>query len=296
MLYLLKIYRIGAVFCSYFLFIILGIYCSKQVDSTNTEAVMLLFSNLSSISDNKDPNGNSSNTWQFSNVFLFDTITEAPGATGTGFGDPNRAINGIRGCGKTCGSTDVYSLEKSSSSTYCIPDENCLVLEIQNKKILNGPGIDFVVFENPFCIGGEANCSTSRFMEPVIVEVSSSGTDWCGWNPQYIGADTSNINLRNPNNWQRFAGIEPVLFNQDNWKYTEEDIFDKTKAGGDGFDLEDTNFGYGCSNTEKQNIIYNGFVYLRLTSAFSRGFTYPTDSFDKKPDIDGAIAKYVIYR
>ncbi len=195
-------YKIGALFCSYFVFIILLFHCSKHVDSTNTDAVMLLFSNLSSNSYYKsysnNNNENPSNPWQFSNVSLFDQIAEAPGATYTGFGDPNKAINGIRGCGKTSGSLDVYSLQNSPSSTKCKQNENCLVLEIQNKKIINGPGIDFVVFENPFCIGGEANCPNSRFMEPVIVEVSSNGSVWCGWNPQYTGSDTSNINLRNP--------------------------------------------------------------------------------------------------
>lgn len=239
------------------------------------------------------------NQWKFSTVYLANKVKEAPGGTGDGFKDPNKAINGICGAGKTAGSLDVYSLQSSSSSVYCKPNEKCIVLEWKNKKVLNTSEIDFVVFENPFCKGNESNCDTSRFMEPVVVEVSRDGTKWCGWNPQYTGSDNSSTNLQNPNHWQRFAGIEPVLFNQEKWQLSENEIFDKTKAGGDGFDLSDSNFGNsgdGCDSTEKSEIQTNGFLYLRLTSAVSRGFPYPSDSFDQTADIDGVVAKNITDR
>ncbi len=265
------------------LFVLLGSNTSKSS-----------FSTTDSTTDSCSPD--TKTPVNYSNIALFNKVKEAPGATGSGFGDPNKAINGIRGCGKLSGSLDVYSLKSSSSSNYCEPNKRCIVLEVENKKVKDGAGIDIVIFENGFCNGGESNCGTSHFMEPIIVEVSYDGTNWCGWNPRYIGSDTTDSSLRNPNNWLRFAGIWPVIYNQDNWLYTEDDIFDREKAGGDGFDLSDSNFGKsgdGCDLTVKNQILTNGFIYLRLTSANSRGLTYDPISIDQTPDIDGAIARYV---
>ncbi|GIX42459.1 MAG: hypothetical protein KatS3mg129_2192 [Leptospiraceae bacterium] len=285
---------IKALLWGFFLFLS---FCNPSVQN-NKESLLLLLLNNQNISNNNNQSLCEIN-FSLQNTSLFNKIIEAPGATYSGFKDPNKAINGICGAGKTSGSTDVYSLQSSSNSTYCKQNEKCLVLEIENKKILDGPGIDIVVFENPFCYGGENNCNNARFMEPVILEVSYDGNNWCGWNPQYIGSDTSLTNLRKPMNWQRFAGIEPVLFNQKNWQYSENDIFDPSKAGGDGFDLGDSNFGQsgeGCNSTIKNQILTNGFIYLRLTSAVSRGFIYDSSSFDQTADIDGVIARYITNR
>lgn len=43
-------------------------------------------------------------------VRLADRVIAAPGASGSGFGDPQRAVNGVKGGGLTNGSVDVYSL------------------------------------------------------------------------------------------------------------------------------------------------------------------------------------------
>lgn len=277
----------------------LGIFFIGCNSTTNTqENLDSLFLLLNQQKKEFSTNQENTSFFNLINAFLFNKITEAPGnATDA---QKQKAINGIYGAGKLAGSLDVYLLQSSNNSIYCKPNEKCIVLEIENKKIMNTSGIDFVVFENPFCIGGENYCNTTRFMEPVIVEVSFDLINWCGWNPQYIGSDTNINNLSNPSNWQRFAGIEPVLFNQNNWSYTEEDIFDKTKAGGDGFDLDDPNFGLSgdnCNNSIKNQILSNGFIYLRLVSANSRGFTYhPSDSFDQTADIDGVIAKSALDR
>ncbi len=275
----------------YYMFILLFsdfINCSSRALEKNESLLLLL--NLQS------KNENNHNSFFFNAQNLFNRIIEAPGATYTDFKDPKKAINGIQGCGNNCGSLDVYSLQSSSSSSFCIPNQKCLVLETQDKKIKNVSGVDFIVFENPFCIG---SCATSRFMEPVVVEVSANGTQWCGWNPMFTGDSNSQSDLKDPQKWLRFAGIHPVLFNQTNWTYSQDDIFDFNKSGGDHFDLDDANFGNsgtGCDSNTKNDIQSNGFIYLRLTSANSRSFTYPSDSFDQTADIDGAIAREVINR
>lgn len=238
--------------------------------------------------------------WPFTtNAYLADTVTEAPGQNHYQFGNPLCATNGIYGAGTGSGSTDVYSLNSSPSSIKCIVNEKCIVLEWKDNKVKNEAGVDFVVFENPF-----NRTVSARFIEAVIVEVSEDGVDWCGWNPTYMGEKNNAMpnfltDIYNPANYERLAGIEPVLFNQSNWPYSAADIFVQSKAGGDHFDLGDVEFGSGCSGAKKSMIQTNGFVYLRLTTANSRdavNFPLPNDSFDGTADIDGVIAKNIAPR
>lgn len=241
--------------------------------------------------------GCSVSAWPFApNAYLADIVTEAPGQNHYQFGNPLCATNGIYGGGSGSGSTDVYSLKSSSTSTYCVPNEKCIVLEWASSRVLNSTGVDFVVFENPF-----NRSESARFIEAVIVEVSEDGIDWCGWNSTYSGETNNTLpnfiaDIYNPAKYERLAGIEPVLFNQSNWQYSGGDIFDKSKAGGDHFDLNDANFGSGCSGAKKSMIQSSGFVYLRLTTANSRdgaSFPLPPDSFDATADIDGVVAKQI---
>lgn len=223
-------------------------------------------------------------------AYLADAVDEAPGATGAGFGDANRAVNGV--CGSpTAASLDVYSLKFSGTSTKCNPNEKCIVLDWVDRRVLNGAGTDFVVFENPF-----NRASGGRFIEAVIVEVSEDGTFWCGWNPAYSGEKNSAVaqfsfDIYDVTEYVDVAGLEPVLFDQSTWTGTAADVFDVVKAGGDHFDLADLS---GC-----QGIKDDGFVYLRLTTANSRSpasFPLPEDSFDQTADIDGVVARNVADR
>lgn len=222
-----------------------------------------------------------------------DVVIEAPSSTGEGFKNSNLAINGVRGGGKFGGSTDVYSLGTTPSTGY-------IVLEWSNRKVTNGVGIDFVVYENPFVY---QNSQNEVFMEQVIVEVSIDGINYCGFNPQYTYSNP-NVYSKNPNHWVNFAGKSPVLFNEDTNRLAEQELFDLNKAGGDGFDLDnlssDNTFNIGCSQTLRDNIIANGFIYLRLVNAFTRNdpntgnpFLKDSSSFDGTPDIDGASARYL---
>ncbi len=233
--------------------------------------------------------------WPFEGAYLADLVTEAPGQTGSGFGNALCAVNGIYGGGENRGSTDVYSLQSSAASTKCEPGEKCIVLEWAGRRVKNVAGqSDFVVFENPF------NREPGRFIEAVIVEVSGDGISWCGWKPEYTGTDESDV--YDPKKYSDLAGIEPVLFDQETWTASAEDIFDQSKAGGDHFDLDDANFGNtetNCDAGTKSDIQTNGFVYVRLTTANSRSdvkYPLPRDSFDRTADIDGVVAREVVTR
>jgi hypothetical protein len=117
-----------------------------------------------------------------------------------------------RGAGCCQGSLDVVSLGNGGAVT----------LEFANNAIVDGPGPDFIVFENAFHPGGDV---TQVFAELGTVEVSSDGVTFvafactaveapyggcAGWHPVHANADTN--------------GIDPL---------------DPATAGGDPFDLAD---------------------------------------------------------
>jgi hypothetical protein len=145
--------------------------------------------------------------------FVTGVVSFEPGPC-AGFGAS--ALPGIvegppHGGGAAQGSLDVVSLGVGGE----------IVVSFAPNTIVDGPGVDFIVFENPFDIGGNA---ADPYAEPGEVSVSDDGTTWttfpctatsypygmcAGWHPVYSS----------PGN-----GISPV---------------DPSVAGGDPFDLAD---------------------------------------------------------
>ncbi|WP_394845331.1 hypothetical protein LZC95_50915 [Pendulispora brunnea] len=134
--------------------------------------------------------------------------------TCAGFGAdkmPSVVMGPPHGGGDTQGSLDVVSLGVNGE----------IVLSFEPNAIVNGPGVDFLVFENPFNVGGDAQ---RPYAEPGEVSVSEDGTNWktfpctataypygacAGWHPVHSSPDN---------------GISPT---------------DPATAGGDPFDLTD---------------------------------------------------------
>jgi hypothetical protein len=122
------------------------------------------------------------------------------------------------GGGSDHGSTDVVSLGSGGS----------IVVSFAPNAIVDGPGPDFIVFENPFWIGGNPN---DVYAEPGEVSVSDDGTTWTpfacsptpdaqsatGVSPPYGSCAGWHVVYSAPGN-----GISPV---------------DPSVAGGDAFDL-----------------------------------------------------------
>jgi hypothetical protein len=106
------------------------------------------------------------------------------------------------------GATDVASLGCSGRIT----------LAFDAPAIVDGPGPDLLVFENPFRAGEET------FAEPARVLVSDDGITWAAFDCAVRGDGT----------WPPVgcAGIEPVLADGD-------PATDPAVAGGDAFDLAD---------------------------------------------------------
>ena len=229
-------------------------------------------------------------------VFIADTVVDAPGQTGSGFGDSQKAVNGVCGGGATAGSTDVFSLASTGEAA-------SMTLEWAGRRVYNGAGNDFIVFENPFAYTESGDV----FIEALVVEVSEDGQSWCSFDPDYLFTPETDYSPQT-SHWANFAGVHPTLYNQDNSSLSAEELFDPALSGGDHFDLENLSatdlFGTGCTAVLRDNLKNQGFLYLRLTSATDRpnpdspGNNFPgqSDTADSGPDIDGVLSRYVSER
>jgi len=126
---------------------------------------------------------------------------------------PELVFGPPRGAGESAGSTDhVVSLGDGGSVTLAFGD----------RAILDGEGPDFIVFENPFLVGGDPE---NPYTELGQVSVSQDGDTWvsfpCTAREYPYGA---------------CAGWHPVLAHADD---NEVDPTDPEVAGGDAFDLAD---------------------------------------------------------
>lgn len=215
--------------------------------------------------------------------YTSDEVFAAPGASGEGFGDPTFAINGVRGAGDAQGSTDVYSL------SYPPQINTELVLGWSGLWVTNGPGVDFVVFENGFQQSG-----TDRFfMDLMIVEVSQDAETWVAFPHDYSAEDETRYEAL-PRLWDGFAGRTPTRLNVDS---NDVDPFDTEAAGGDGFDLETLPEDDATARAIKTQ----GFRYVRLVAAPARenpdtGAPFVRSAVSNGPDIDGVIGRYLVLR
>jgi hypothetical protein len=264
------------------------IQCSKKSSSINQNLILgALVLNQRSITT-------STNTVVIVPEDTADTVVSAPNHNGDSgvFRDQTKAVNGIRGAGRNSGSLDVFSLATTGVGA-------SIVLEWKGKRILNGTGIDFIVFENPFLYN---NTTSTVFMEPLIVEVSNDNTNYCGFSPNYVNSPET-VYSNNPSNWSNFAGLTPVLYNIETNPLTQSELYTLSKTGGDGFDLDtlsaNNDFNIGCNTTLRDSIRANGFIYLRLTSASARinpdtsnFFLQDSGALQGGSDIDGVIARY----
>jgi hypothetical protein len=134
---------------------------------------------------------------------------------GAGFGQadfPGIVLGGPRGAGNMAGSLDVLSLGNGGTIT----------LGFAERRIVDGEGPDFIVFENAFWEGGDPD---QPFVELGTVEVSADGESWETFPCSATSAPYGSC-----------AGWEPVYANVDD---NEIDPLDPAVAGGDAFDLAD---------------------------------------------------------
>jgi hypothetical protein len=151
-----------------------------------------------------------------SNRFITQVIAFDPG-TCAGYGAnemPGVVCGPPEGGGADQGSTDVVSLGGGGS----------IVVGFGANGIVDGPGDDFIVFENPFDIGGNPH---NVYSEPGEVSVSEDGVTWT----VYPCTDTT----EGGGDAGQCAGIHPVYSNPNSPNLISP--FDVGAAGGDAYDL-----------------------------------------------------------
>ncbi len=169
----------------------------------------------------------------------------APGANG-GFGSPSDALGPPTGAGLNGGSLDVLSLGLSGS----------VELEFVDNVIVDGEGVDFTVFENPFLAINYATFLVEGiFAEPARVSVSEDGVEWFAF-PCDIGESAAPLH-------PGCAGVYPVLSDANDPEGTPhasiptleptaaeligQSVFDlevPAGSGGDSFDLADVGLAW----------------------------------------------------
>jgi hypothetical protein len=120
------------------------------------------------------------------------------------------------GGGKYMAGTDVVSLGGGGS----------IVVGFGANAIVDGPGIDFVVFENPFVLEGGGD---ERYAEPGEVSVSDDGVTWT----PFPCTDTTHDEPDGGWGATSCGGINPVYSTPTNGISP----FDLAEAGGDQYDL-----------------------------------------------------------
>jgi len=136
---------------------------------------------------------------------------EAGACSGFGQAELPQIVEGPPvGGGTSQGSTNVVSLGVGGS----------IVLSFAPNAIVDGPGDDFVVFENAFWVAGNSN---AVFAEPGEVSVSDDGTTWLTY--------PCTATAGNPP-YGKCAGVSPVLS-------PPASPTDYPACGGDAFDLQD---------------------------------------------------------
>jgi hypothetical protein len=110
----------------------------------------------------------------------------------------------------------------AASGVVSLGNGGSVVLGFGGNWIVDGPGPDFIVFENAFQVGDDAD---NVFAELATVSVSQDGENWrqfpCTASEPPYGS---------------CAGWRPVLANADE---NDLDPLDPEEAGGDAFDLSD---------------------------------------------------------
>ncbi len=157
---------------------------------------------------------------------------------GFGSGNISCVLGPPVGGGVTRGSTHVVSLHARANNDggASPPYGGSITLQFNDNIVVNGPGADFVVFENVFYVSGDPQ---RRWMEPAIVSVSRDGSRYYTFPFDFVPhyTESGEINCYNPYCYSRgFAGVNPVFSNNGS-----PDPRVPSAGGGDAFDLSALN-------------------------------------------------------
>jgi hypothetical protein len=208
-----------------------------------------------------------------------DQVLAAPGAGKLPFRDPALAVNGARGGGLSAGSLDVFSLGLAG-------DDSWIDLGFSGRRVMDGPGADLVVFENPFQVG-----PGRVFVDPVRVYASPDGQHFVAWPARYRAPDPTAYSP-DPRHWEGFAGRSPVQLHEEENRVHP---FDPALAGGDAFDLADL----PPEDPLSAQLWAEGLLVVRLVAAGveidpATGEVFPIDPISNGPDIDAVYGRWFL--
>ncbi|MDF3820439.1 LIC_13355 family lipoprotein [Leptospira sp. 96542] len=274
------------------IFILSSLFLQCTEDKPNNEAILALLA-IPALNSSSSVGPCPPNELPL-DIPIANTVVQAP-STVSGFSDPKKAINGICGGGELSGSLDVYALNLTGAGA-------TLILSWGGKTVKNGTGIDFVVYENPFRV---SETGDRYAFDPMVVQVSLNGTNYCGFDLSGFDPTPANNNLIF--SWPRFGGLRPVIYNMATKHFSLDELFSTAGngflvGGGDGFDLDDLIIGgpgANCDATARDEVRLNGFKFIKMISATAvtnpntaNPYPYP-HSYNNGPDIDGVVARVV---
>ncbi len=152
--------------------------------------------------------------WEQNNVFASEVVAFEPGE-GAGFGAnsfPDVVLGPPQGKGDFAGSLDVLSLGVGGTIT----------LGFNGFEIVDGPGPDFIVFENPFWVNEQP---ANVWAEIAEVSVSEDGETWHVFPCEPVAPEEGN--------YGDCAGWRTVQ----SFEVDEDYILTAQAAGGDAYDL-----------------------------------------------------------
>lgn len=141
------------------------------------------------------------------------------GNAGGGTFNPSNALGAATGLGAGNGSAHVHSLGVGGFLTLGF-----------GVTIIDGPGADFLVAENPFL-----TAPGQVYAELMYVEVSSNGRDFARFPSRFFTGVGTSFAINTVGYVSGLAGQTPVFANPTN----SNDPQDVVEAGGDAFDLSD---------------------------------------------------------
>lgn len=156
-------------------------------------------------------------------------VAELHLGAGGGFGQDYYPANIL---GAPHGNADPGTPNYDPRELLSLGDGGSIVLEFVDNEIVDEPGADFSIFENPV---QPWDFPASSFAETAVVSVSDDGTSWTvfpfNYTPPASGSTSSG--MRPKACYRGLAGVNPVLSSPANGISP----FDPAQSGGDSFDL-----------------------------------------------------------
>lgn len=164
------------------------------------------------------------------------------------------------------GTTDGYEPASSPADLLSLGNGGHIILEFSSRSIVDGPGPDFTIFENPVAY---RDYPEKSFPEAALVSVSEDGTSWTTFPFNFLPPDNPSstgipFELYDMARYFGMAGIRPVYSSPSNGIPP----FDPALSGGDSFDLA--------------QVGANRVRFIRITDT---GTTGPSETVDADGDI-----------